>query len=86
MKIPSNTTLKRRIKEYRCPFCGCRKREMIDHHAEYPERWVEERCSWCNKLLAYTDNSPWFDIIEDINHIKGFNWKKLRELYRLFIP
>lgn len=86
MKIPSNATLKRRVKEYRCPFCGSRQRSIIDSYVEYPERCTEIRCGKCNKILSWTDNSPWFDFIEDISHIKGLNWRKLRKLYRFFIP
>lgn len=86
MKRPSNTTVKRRIMEQRCPFCGCGRRRFQDFHCEYPERAIYERCDNCGKLLIYTDNSPWYSLFEELGKVKAISIEKVRKIYKHFVP
>lgn len=86
MKRPSNTTVRRRIKEQRCPFCGCGRRWYQNLLCEYPERAIYERCDKCNKVLVYTDNSPWYSLFEELEKVKTISIEKVRKIYQYFVP
>lgn len=49
-----------------CPKCGGLQSYTIDHEAEYPERWIETFCLRDHELIAYTDNSPWINVIDNL--------------------
>lgn len=82
MRKPSNTTLKRRIKEHRCPFCGSGRQYTRVYPCEYPERAIYTYCENCDRLLEYTDNSPWYSIWEELEKIKSLTLEKAKKVYR----
>lgn len=86
MKRPSNATVKRRIMERRCPFCGCRTTWSQNFLCEYPERAIYERCDYCNKVLVYTDNSPWYSLFEELKKVKAISIEKVMKIYKYFVP
>ena len=47
-----------------CPHCGCEAIRFIDHRAEYPEMWTEDRCMRCDAVVGYIDNSPYIHALE----------------------
>jgi len=47
-----------------CPHCGCDAVRCINHYAEYPEMWIEDRCLRCDAVVGYIDNSPYVHALE----------------------
>ncbi len=79
---PSKSTIKRRIKEHRCPFCGCCSTEYINHHAEYPEIFADMRCSRCGKVMERADNSPWFSLFDELREQRAKSMEDVKRVYK----
>lgn len=47
-----------------CPNCGCESFHTIDHHAKWPEIWIEDYCRRCNHFVGGADNSPYITVFE----------------------
>ena len=75
MKKVSRKTIVNRIKngKYICPICGCTHSTFCHHYVEYPEIYEETFCSNCSALLAFADNSPYYEVCdiirEELKHI-----------------
>ena len=77
---------KDRFKNRACPICGSNHFEQGFGHAEYPEVWNWESCYDCGCIVAYEDNSPWFDIWSEIKKEGIRSKKKVLEFVRQFYP
>ena len=47
-----------------CPSCGCEAVEPINHSAEWPEVWEEDRCLRCGRWVGGADNSHYHHVLE----------------------
>ena len=75
---------KDRFKNRACPICGSNHFEYGFGHAEYPEVWNWQSCYNCGCVVGYEDNSPWFDIWDEIKKAKIRSKKKVLEFVRKF--
>lgn len=81
---PSNMTVKRRIKQRRCPFCGCASTELSGNHVEYPEVYMWTSCTHCGKRTGMADNSPWVDLWDVLKEEKAKSIKDVRRIYKSY--
>lgn len=75
---------KDRFKKRACPLCGCTEFEHNYGHATYPERWNWDSCSYCGCVVGFEDNSPWYDLWDEIKQAGVRSKKKVLEIVRYF--
>ncbi len=75
---------KDRFKNRACPICGSNHFEYGFGHAEYPEVWNWQSCYNCGCVVGYEDNSPWFDIWDELKKARIRSKKKVLEFVRKF--
>lgn len=77
MKRVSHKTITNRIKngKYICPVCGCTGRRRNTHNVGYPDIWLEETCSRCGRLLCWADNTPTYEVCDEIRRLKHITYK-----------
>ncbi len=78
---PSITTTKRRIKEWRCPFCGSYRLAYSGERAEYPEAWNWTNCGKCGKRMSYQDNCPTIYLHDELIERKARTIKDVKRIY-----
>lgn len=78
---------KDRFKNRACPICGSDHFELRFGHAEYPEVWNWLECDECGCVVGFEDNSPWYEIWDEIKKAGNIrSKKKVLEFVRQFYP
>lgn len=86
MKRVSHKTIVNRIKNGHdiCPVCGCRGRYRDTHNKEYPDIWLTETCSRCGTLLLWADNTPIYEVCDEIRKLKRITYKECLKVVKWF--
>lgn len=79
---PSNATIRRRIREHRCPFCGCSHTIYSGEWAEYPEAWNWTSCEKCGRRMSYQDNCPTIYLHDELIRLKAKTIKDVKRIYK----
>ena len=75
---------KDRFKKRACPLCGCTNFDHHDGRAPYPEVWRWDSCQNCGCVVGFADNSPWYDLWDEIKQAGVRSKAKVLDIVRQF--
>ena len=66
----TNKEYEKRMRKHWCPVCGCTVRER-HYHSDEVDSWGTTNCAYCGCVIDYQDNSPVYNIYEELCGIRS---------------
>lgn len=66
----TNKEYEQRMRKHWCPVCGCTVRDSY-YHSDEVDSWGATNCAYCGCVIDYQDNSPVYNIYEELCGIRS---------------